>query len=104
MDAVPNSFSYLINIAALFQKLASGNYPELERLYLAMNQFPYLIAGRKRFDTDFITAMKGRAVCKVGGEAIRGFGIRQSDGSVLGCAVKVWMGICVHLDLYLFHF
>ena len=90
--SAPTPFLTLSNIAALFQKLASGNYPELERLYLAMNQFPYLIAGRKRFDTDFITAMKGRAVCKVGGEAIRGFGIRQSDGSVLGCAVKVLDG------------
>ena len=90
--SAPTPFLTLSNIAALFQKLASGNYPELERLYLAMNQFSYLIAGRKRFDTDFITAMKGRAVCKVGGEAIRGFGIRQSDGSVLGCAVKVLDG------------
>jgi L-asparaginase II len=36
--------------------------------------------------------MKGRAVCKVGGEALRGFGIRQNDGSVLGCAVKVLDG------------
>jgi len=90
--SAPTPFLTLSNIAALFQKLTSGNYPELERLYLAMNQFPYLIAGRKRFDTDFITAMKGRAVCKVGGEALRGFGIRQSDGSVLGCAVKVLDG------------
>ena len=28
--------------------------------------------------------MKGKAVCKVGGEAIRGFGFRKFDGSVLG--------------------
>tara|TARA_B100000378_G_scaffold90079_1_gene71210 strand:+ start:799 stop:1779 length:981 start_codon:yes stop_codon:yes gene_type:complete len=90
--SAPTPFLTLSMIAALFQKLASGNHPELERLYKAMSQFPYLIAGRKRFDTDFITTMKGRAICKVGGEGIRGFGIRQSDGSVLGCAVKVLDG------------
>ncbi len=90
--SAPTPFLTLSIIAGLFQKLASGNYPELEKLYNAMTNHPYLVAGQKRFDTDFISALKGRAVCKVGGEAIRGFGIRKNDGTVLGCAVKVLDG------------
>ncbi|MBT3479319.1 MAG: asparaginase [Candidatus Marinimicrobia bacterium] len=90
--SAPTPFLTLSIIAGMFQKLASGNYPELDRLYNAMSKHPYLIGGRETFDTDFITAMKGRAVCKVGGEAIRGFGIRKEDGSVLGIVVKVLDG------------
>ena len=88
----PTPFLTLSIIASLYQKLASGNYPELDRIYNAMAQNSYMVAGRERFDTDFISAMKGRAICKVGGEAVRGFGIRKSDGSVLGCAIKVLDG------------
>ena len=90
--SAPTPFLTIALIAGMFQKLASGNYPELERLYNAMSNHPYLIGGRETFDTDFISAMDGRAVCKVGGEAIRGFGIRKPDGSVLGIVIKVLDG------------
>jgi len=90
--SAPTPFLTLSIIAGMFQKLASGNYPELDRLYNAMSNHPYLIGGRETFDTDFITAMNGKAVCKVGGEAIRGFGIRKEDGTVLGVVVKVLDG------------
>jgi L-asparaginase II len=50
------------------------------------------VAGTDRFDTDFIEAMKGHAVTKVGGEAIRGIGFRKDDGSVLGIAIKMLDG------------
>ncbi|MDP6338744.1 MAG: asparaginase [Candidatus Marinimicrobia bacterium] len=90
--SAPTPFLTLALTAKLFQQLASGSYPELDKLYRAMTAYPYLVAGKGRFDTDFISAMSGRAVCKVGGEAIRGFGIRNSDGTILGCAVKVLDG------------
>lgn len=96
--SAPTPFLTLSLIAGMFQKLASGNYPELDRLFNAMSNHPYLIGGRERFDTDFITAMKGKAVCKVGGEAIRGFGFRKYDGSVLGIVVKVLDGNIRALD------
>jgi L-asparaginase II len=90
--SAPTPFLTLSIIASMFQKLASGKYLELDILFNAMSNHPYLIGGRKRFDTDFITAMNGKAVCKVGGEAIRGFGIRKPDGSVIGVVVKVLDG------------
>ena len=90
--STPTPFMSLHSIAILFQKLASGDYPVLSRLYDAMVTHPYLVAGRKRFDTDFMEAMSGRAVTKVGGEAVRGLGIRKKDGSVIGIALKVLDG------------
>ncbi len=90
--SAPTPFLTLSIIAGMFQKLASGKYPELDLLYNAMSNHPYLIGGRERFDTDFIKTMNGKAVCKVGGEAIRGFGFRKSDGTVLGLVVKVLDG------------
>ena len=90
--SAPTPFLSLYGIAILYQKLASGNYPVLSRLYDAMVTHPYLVAGRERFDTDFMEAMSGRAVTKVGGEAVRGLGIRQKDGNVIGIALKVLDG------------
>ena len=90
--SAPTPFLSLYGIAILYQKLASGNYPVLSRLYDAMVKHPYLVAGRERFDTDFMEAMSGRAVTKVGGEGVRGLGIRQKNGNVFGIALKVLDG------------
>ena len=90
--SAPTPFLSLYGIALLYQKLASGNYPVLSRLYDAMVKHPYLVAGRERFDTDFMEAMSGRAVTKVGGEGVRGLGIRQKNGNVFGIALKVLDG------------
>ena len=90
--SAPTPFMSLYSIALLYQKLASGSDPILSRLYDAMVTHPYLVAGRKRFDTDFMEAMSGRAVTKVGGEGVRGLGIRQKNGNVFGIALKVLDG------------
>lgn len=90
--SAPTPFMTIYTIATLFQKLASGKISELSRLYEVMTKNPYLVAGKERFDTDFITALQGRAVCKVGGDAVRGFGIRKPDGQVLGVAIKILDG------------
>ncbi len=90
--SLPTPFLPLYSIAVIFQKLASGDYPELNLPYEAMTAHSYLIAGEKRFDTDFLKVLAGRAVTKVGGEAIRGVGIRRPDGEIWGIAVKVLDG------------
>ncbi len=90
--SAPIPFMPLYNIAIMFQKLAGSNYPELNVLYDAMVSNPMIVAGTNRFDTDFISAMAGRAVTKVGGEAVRGLGIRKENGEVFGIALKVLDG------------
>ena len=90
--SAPVPFMSLYNIALMYQKLASVDHEDLSPLYDAMVSNPMLVAGTDRFDTDFIEAMKGHAVTKVGGEAIRGIGFRKDDGSVLGIAIKMLDG------------
>ncbi len=90
--SAPTPFLSLRTLALLFQKLAVSEQPELNTVYSAMTNHPYLIAGEDRFDTDFMRATKGRAVSKGGGEAVQGIGIRMPDGEVYGVAVKVLDG------------
>ena len=90
--SAPVPFMPLYNMALMYQKLASGKYDELNILYDAMVANPMVVAGTDRFDTDFITAMAGRAVTKVGGEAVRGLSIRKKNGNVYGIALKVLDG------------
>ena len=90
--SAPVPFMPLFNIALMYQKFASGNYDELNTLFDAVTSNPYLIAGKDRFDTDFIEAMDGKAVTKVGGEGVRGLGIRAANGEVFGIALKVLDG------------
>ena len=90
--SAPVPFLPLFNIALMYQKFASGNYDELNTLFDAITSNPYLIAGKNRFDTDFIEAMDGKAVAKVGGEGVRGVGIRTAKGETYGVALKVLDG------------
>ena len=90
--SAPVPFLPLFNIALMYQKFASGNYDELNSLFDAITSNPYLIAGKNRFDTDFIKTMDGKAVTKVGGEGVRGLGIRTAKGEAYGIALKVLDG------------
>ena len=90
--SAPVPFLPLFNIALMYQKFVSGNYDELNTLFDAITSNPYLIAGQDRFDTDFIKTMDGKAVTKVGGEGVRGVGIRTAKGEKYGVALKVLDG------------
>ena len=90
--SAPVPFMPLYHIALMYQKFASGKNDELNILYDAMVSNPMMVAGTNRFDTDFISGMSGRAITKVGGEAVRGLGIRNDNGEVFGIALKVLDG------------
>ncbi|MFC1550073.1 asparaginase [Candidatus Neomarinimicrobiota bacterium] len=85
-------FLSLYAISVLFKKLGQKETPALKSVYEAMVNNPYLIGGKKRFDTDFIAALKGRAVAKIGGEAIQGIAFQQGNGKSIGIALKVLDG------------
>ena len=89
--SAPVPFLPLFNIALMYQKFAGGNYDELNTLFDAITSNPYLIAGQDRFDTDFIKEMAGNVVTKVGGEGVRGVGIRTAKGETYGVALRFWM-------------
>ena len=90
--SAPTPFLSLQNIAGLFQKLGSGKYPELTEAYNAMVKHPYLVGGKNRFDTEFNSALKGRGICKAGGEAIRGLVLKTEKHGLTGIAIKILDG------------
>lgn len=107
--SLPTPEISLIDLARLFVKLAAGRVSpkhdddrDLIRIYEAMSLHPNLVAGQERFDTSFMIAAQGEAICKVGGEAIRGISIRTHN-QALGAVFKVIDGAmralhpaCIH--------
>ena len=90
--SAPTPFLSLHTIAKLFQTLGSGKYPELTEAYSAMSKHPYLIGGHNRFDTEFISALNNKGICKAGGEAIRGIVLKTKRYGLTGIALKVLDG------------
>ena len=94
--SLPTPEVSLTELATLFSQLAAGKsiyapqYDEsLELIFNAMSTSPNLVAGIDRFDTFFMQEASGHAVCKVGGEAIRGFALRDNTGRAFGISLKV---------------
>ena len=90
--SAPTPFMTLETIAGLFQTLAAGNEPELKRVFKAMSSYPDLVGGINHFDTNFIKALTGRGVTKVGGESVRGIALKTQDKGSVGIAIKILDG------------
>ena len=90
--SAPTPFMTLETIAGLFQTLAAGNEPELKRVFKAMSSCPDLVGGSNHFDTNFIKALTGRGVTKVGGESVRGIALKTQDKGSVGIAIKILDG------------
>ena len=90
--SAPVPFLPLYNFALMYQKLGSGKYDELNRVFIAMSSHPFYVGGTERFDTDFMSVMGGTAITKIGGEAVRGMAIKKEDGTSVGIAAKMLDG------------
>ena len=90
--SAPTPFMTLETIAGLIQTLAAGNEPELKRVFKAMCSCPDLVGGSNHFDTNFIKALTGRGVTKVGGESVRGIALKTQDKGPVGIAIKILDG------------
>jgi L-asparaginase II len=56
----------------------------------AMMEHPFMVAGPKRFDTDFMEVVKGRIFVKSGAEGYLGIGILAADGKPgMGITIKI---------------
>lgn len=75
------------NVAAPRGAAAAG----LERIYRAMREHPFLIAGPGRLDTTLIPLLPG-LVAKMGAEAFYGLALRNTPVGPLGVAFKVLDG------------
>ncbi len=90
--SAPTPFMTLESLAIMFQKLGSGEYEELNRVFNAMSKHPMMIGGTNNFDTEFIEALHGRGITKIGGESIRGITLKTKNRESIGIALKVLDG------------
>jgi len=90
--SAPTPFLTIEMIAVLFQKLGAGKKNELGLVFNAMAENPDLVGGEKNFDTQFIKALKGSGVTKVGGESVRGITIKTKNRGCIGLAIKILDG------------
>lgn len=87
----PTYFLPIITLAMMYRKLAAGADDDLQKIFHVMNLHPKHLAGKGRFDSDFITALHGKGVSRYGYEGVRGIGIRTETGHT-GIALKVLSG------------
>jgi L-asparaginase II len=61
------------------------------RIVPAMIEYPEMVGGTKRFDTDLLRAARGKLICKVGAEAVYSIGVLPSElfPRGLGIAIKM---------------
>ena len=90
--SLPTPFMSLEKIAMMFQMLACGEKPELKTIFNAMSNNPEMIRGNGYFDTEFITAMDGNGISKVGAEAVKGISMRTDKFGEIGIAIKILDG------------
>lgn len=105
LDRVAIGFSRLANP---FSCAGFKHQNNLERLRRAMVNYPELVAGTDRFDTDLMRVFKGRLVAKGGAEGVQcigdtktgvGIAIKVEDGNnraatVAAMEVLLQLGIC----------
>ncbi|MEO0867878.1 MAG: asparaginase [Cyanobacteria bacterium J06642_11] len=82
----PTYFMQLRQMATLFAKLASGENLEMERVVRAMTQYPEMVAGDQKFDTELMRLTNGTILSKSGAEGVQCIS-RVGEG--MGVALKV---------------
>lgn len=90
--SAPTFFLPLKNIAIMYRKLMDDSDPLLQKIFHTMCLHPKLIGGRNSFDTDFISALGGKAISKFGAEGVRGISVQTQEGNSIGIAIKVLSG------------
>lgn len=92
--SVPAFALPLAAVARIFAGLAqpSGEHAQaLERIFAAMTEHPFLVAGPGRLDTTLMPLVPG-LVAKMGAEAFYGMGLRGGPRGPLGVAFKIMDG------------
>ena len=61
------------------------------RIVPAMIEYPELVGGTKRFDTDLLRAARGKLICKVGAEAVYSIAVLPSEQFPRGLGIAIKM-------------
>jgi len=78
--------------ALAFAKLADAKSGSLQRVAQVMMEYPEMVAGEGRLDTDLMRAVPERIVSKGGAEGYHGMGLVLENGPALGVAMKIGDG------------
>jgi len=70
---VPVFYLSLSQMAKMNVNFSISSEPAIQKIRSSIVNFPEYLAGTNRFDTDFIRVFSGRAITKVGAEAIQSF-------------------------------
>lgn len=93
--SAPNYPMPISHLALGFRKFANGEGKTEEvraafrRLKTAINEFPEMVSGEKRFDLNLMRSFPGNVVCKGGAESLQAIGFAEPR---IGIAVKVLDG------------
>lgn len=79
-------------MARMYMHLAMGSDDNIERIRTIMTDYPYLIAGKGRFDTQIMEICKGKIAAKVGAEGVQGCAVKHPDGRRFGINIKIHDG------------
>jgi L-asparaginase II len=79
-------------MARMYRHLALGTDTSLEKIWRIMTKYPYLIAGKGRFDTAIMEICKGKIAAKVGAEGVQGCAVRLPKGQRYGINIKILDG------------
>ncbi|HSD83104.1 MAG TPA: asparaginase [Anaerolineae bacterium] len=87
-------FAMPLRAAALaFARLADAGskmqHAGLGRIARVMMNYPEMVSGEGRLDTDLMRAVPQRVVSKGGAEGYHGLGVIRPNGSALGIAIKI---------------
>jgi L-asparaginase II len=82
-----------LHTAALaFARLVAAREDGLGRVARVIMDYPEMVSGEGRLDTDLMRAVPKRVVSKGGAEGYHGMGVIRSDGSAWGIAIKIGDG------------
>jgi len=76
---VPVYFLPLQTMAHMYARLAVSQDPDVVRLRSALMNHPELVAGKDRFDTDFMRLVAPRAFSKTGAEGVQGIAFLEPE-------------------------
>jgi L-asparaginase II len=86
-------FALSLKAAALaFARLTDARDNGLSRVARVMMDYPEMVSGEGRLDTDLMRAVPGRVISKGGAEGYHGMGVIRPDGSAWGIAIKIGDG------------
>ena len=91
LRALAVAFARLASACGAAQTSGSDLTEAAKRIIPAMIEYPEMVGGTKRFDTDLLRAARGKLICKVGAEAVYSIAVLPSEQFPRGLGIAIKM-------------